>query len=79
MDIHKCGFAGSNMGKYVMDSITLGNPITSIICAIRPQSNLLTTGYDIYCLRNGKILRNKKGELEADTTALLMLIKIHSK
>lgn len=69
MDIHKDGFAGSNMGKYVKESIAEGEPITSIICAIEPESNTLTTGYKIYCLRNGKIKRDLHGELEVDSSS----------
>lgn len=69
MDVHGTGIAHSSIGKYVSESIEEGNPITSIICAIRPENSNLTTGYDIYCLRNGKIERNKRGELEPDTSS----------
>lgn len=69
MDIHKNGFSNSNMGNYIKESIADGKPITSIVCAINTESNTLTTGYDIYCLRNGKIQRNKHGDLETDASS----------
>lgn len=66
MNIHQNGFANSNIGKHIAESIKEGNPITSILCAINPENKGLSTGYSIYCLRNGKIQREEDGELEIE-------------
>lgn len=64
LDIHKNGIANSNMGKYIIEE---GN-ITSVICEIIADANTLCTRYNLYCLRNGEILRYKDGKLKAECT-----------
>lgn len=62
LDIHKNGFANSNIGKYCKEK---GN-ITSIICEIVPDSMTLSTQYNLYLLEDEKILRLSDGDLLAE-------------
>lgn len=60
LDIHKNAFAASNIGKYIIEQ----KNITSLICEFVADSTTLSTKYNLYCLRNGKILRHKDGALK---------------
>lgn len=60
LDIHKNPFAASNIGKYIIEQ----KNITSLICEFVADSTTLSTKYNLYCLRNGKILRHKDGALK---------------
>ena len=57
LDIHKNGFANSNLGKYIIAE----KNITSVICEIVADINVLSIKYNLYCLHNGEILRDEQG------------------
>lgn len=62
MDMQKDGFANSNVGKRIKE---LGD-VTSILLVLSADAKFMSTHYDMYFCRNGKVKRNEESEPESE-------------
>lgn len=64
LDIHKNGFASSNIGKCIKE---LGD-VTSVILVMRDDAKFMSTPYSMYFCRNGKMERDEDGNPDEVTS-----------
>ena len=62
MDIKQDGFSNSNLGNRIKE---LGD-VTSVLLVFRVDAKFMSTPYDLYFCRNGKLERNEDNEPDAE-------------